>query len=338
MPELSVIVPTYNERANLVALTTQLDAALVDIDYEIVIVDDDSPDGTSALARTLAQQNRRVRVIQRIGRRGLSSATVEGMLSTSSPYLAVIDGDLQHDETKLPEMLRTVKRDNLDLVIGSRHIEGGSMGDFAKHRRALSQFGRRLSSLVCRADVSDPMSGFFVLSRSYVHEVAHSLSSTGFKILLDLIASSRRPVRFAEVGYTFRNRLHGTSKLDILVGLEYLQLLLDKAIGGWMPVSYLIFSMVGTIGLVANVLLIYAVQSFLPVSFTMAQAIGSVLVIGLNFLLNNQLTFRSARLKGWRAVQGFIVFYIACGVGLAFNLMAAKGFRDYGLPWYWASS
>ena len=334
MPELSIIVPTYNERANLVLFVSSLEHVLDEqLDYEIVFVDDDSRDGTSALARSLAQQNSRVRVIQRIGRKGLASATIEGMLSTSSPYLAVMDADMQHDEAILPKMLAKLKQDDLDLVIGSRNVEGGGMGEFA-----LSQFGRKLSSLVCRANVNDPMSGYFVMSRRYFHEVAHSLSSTGFKILLDLIASARRPVRLTEVGYTFRNRVHGTSKLDILVGLEYFQLLLDKMIGGWIPVSYLIFSLVGLVGLVTNLLLIYALMQVLPISFTMSQAVGSVIVIAINFVLNNRLTFRSARLKGALAFQGLLLFYIACSVGLVFNLTAAKGLREYGVPWYWAST
>src|SRR3954447_21232692 len=202
MPELSIILPTYNEQANLISMITCLETALGELDYEVVIVDDDSPDGTSALARSLAQQDHRVRVIQRIGRKGLSSATVEGMLSTSSPYLAVMDADLQHDETVLPRMLERLKQEGLDLVIASRKVEGGSLGEFAAHRRKLSDLGTRLSRMICRADVSDPMSGYFILTRAYFQEVAHSLSSTGFKILLDLIASAKRPIRFAEVGYT----------------------------------------------------------------------------------------------------------------------------------------
>jgi dolichol-phosphate mannosyltransferase len=336
MPELSIIAPTYKERGNLVPLLDCLEAALIGIDYEVVIVDDDSPDGTSALARSLSQQRRNVRVIQRIGRKGLASATVEGMLSTSSPYLAVMDADLQHDETILPRMLERLKQEGLDLVIASRKVEGGSVGEFAAHRRKLSDLGTRLSRMICRADVSDPMSGYFILTRAYFHEVAHSLSSTGFKILLDLIASASRPVRFAEVPYTFRSRLHGASKLDILVGLEYLQLLLDKIVGDWIPVSYLVFSMVGAIGLAVNLILIFAVKSLFPVSFYTAQAIGSMLVIALNFFLNN-LTFRSARLKGWRAAQGLVLFYLACSIGLALNLTAAHGCRDYNIPWFWAS-
>ena len=337
MPELSIIIPTYNERGNLAALLDSLVAALPGVDYEVVIVDDDSPDGTSALARSLAQHNRRVRALQRVGRRGLSSATVEGMLATSSPYIAVMDGDLQHDERILPQMLAKLKDENLDVVIGSRHTDGGSVGEFAARRVALSDLGRRLSQAICRAKISDPMSGYFLLTRDYFHEVVHSLSCIGFKILLDLIASSSRPVRIGEVGYTFRNRLHGESKLDIIVGLEYLQFLVDKTMGGWLPVSYLIFSMVGAVGLVVNWILVYVLLRSFPLSFDYSQALASFLVIGLNFALNNKLTFRAARLRGMRWLQGLGLFYLASSVGLAFNLAAAHGFRDFGVPWYAAS-
>lgn len=338
MPELSIIVPTYNEHANLIPLIASFEVAFKKLEYEIVFVDDDSPDGTAALARSLAQHNPKVRVIQRIGRRGLASATVEGMLASSAPYLAVMDADMQHDETILPLMLDKMKQEGLDIVIGSRHVEGGSVGDFAQYRRTISDLGQRLSKVICPAHVSDPMSGYFLVTREYFHEVAHSLSSIGFKILLDLLASSCRPVELGEVGYTFRSRMHGSSKLDILVGLEYFQLLLDKLVGNWIPVSYIIFSTVGVIGLLLNILLVFFVLQLSPVSFTMAQAIGSLVIIALNFFLNNTLTFRSARLRGRRIFLGLFLFYVACSVGLVFNLAAAKGFRDYGVPWYWAST
>ena len=337
MPQLSVIVPTYNERENLRPFLDSLEAVLTEVDYEVVIVDDDSPDGTSALARSLAQHDPRLRVVHRIWSRGLSSATVDGILSTSSPYIAVMDADMQHDERILPQMLEKLRRESLDVVIGTRNAEGGSMDEFSPGRVVLSQLGRRLSSLVSRTEMSDPMSGYFVLTRTYFHEVVHSLSATGFKILLDLIASSTRPVRIGEVPYTFRNRVHGESKLDILVGLEYLQLLLDKALRGWLPVTYLIFSLVGTCGLIANVILVDALLHLSDMSFEAAQLMAGMLVIALNFLMNNRLTFRSARLRGARLIPGLVLFYLACSIGLGFNLAAARGFRDFGLPWYMAS-
>lgn len=243
--ELAVIIPTFEERENVAAVLERLAEALQDIQYEVIFVDDDSPDGTAERVRTIARRDPRVRIIQRIHRRGLASACVEGMLSTAAPYLAVLDADLQHDEKILPHMLHALKTQNLDVVVGSRNIEGGSMGKFAPWRIALSMLGRRLSSSICRCEITDPMSGFFLVRREYFMEVAHRVSAIGFKILVDLLASSRRPPKVAEVPYTFRNRLHGESKLDILVGLEYFQLILDKLIGNIIPPAFILFALVG---------------------------------------------------------------------------------------------
>lgn len=208
-PELTVVVPTFNERDTVAPIVAALQRALVGIDFEIIFVDDDSPDGTADAVRLLSRTTPNVRVLQRINRRGLASAVVEGMMASSAPYLAVIDGDMQHDESALPEMLSKMKAEHLDIVVGSRHNGGGSMGAFSAQRVWLSNLGRRFSALLSRADISDPMSGFFLVTRAYLDEVVRSLSAVGFKVLLDLLASSQRTVRFGEVGYTFRNRKFG---------------------------------------------------------------------------------------------------------------------------------
>jgi dolichol-phosphate mannosyltransferase len=333
MSELSIIVPTFNERGNLIPLLQCLHQALPNIDYEVVIVDDDSPDSTAAMARTLAQSDRRVRVIQRIGRRGLASAAVEGMLATSSPYLLVMDADLQHDERVIPKMLRKLKSENLDIVVASRNITGGGMGEFAADRVALSHFGRKLSDAICKTPVTDPMSGFFLVTREYLHHVVHNLSNVGFKVLLDLLASARRPVRLGEVPYTFRNRAHGESKLNILVGVEYLQLLLDKLTAGIVPASYLLFGLVGSIGVVCNVILAILLVQFLHMSFNRAQILGALITIAINFFLNNEITFRFTRLRGHRLAQGLGLFYLFCSVGLLEQVALANALQHIGVDW-----
>jgi dolichol-phosphate mannosyltransferase len=336
MAELAVIIPTFNERQNVQPLVDALSSTLKGIDFELIFVDDDSPDGTARQVRALSLNDTHVRLVHRINRRGLSAAVVEGMMASNAPYLAVLDGDMQHDETVLPEMLRRLKTPGVDLVVGTRHREGGSMGEFSRARVALSQAGRRLSVLVCHADISDPMSGFFVVRREYLEEVVRSLSCLGFKILVDLVASSKRPVHIQEVGYTFRNRLHGESKIDLLVGLEYLELLLDKLVGQWIPVRYVLFGIVGAVGVLAQLVVTWLLLHFDHLPFDTAQLISSLLMIGLNYVGNNRITFRDRRLRGRRWFEGLALFAFACSLGLYMNLRVASGL--YGRGVYWALS
>jgi len=228
--ELSVVIPTYNERENVGCLVSSLEAALAGIEWQAIFVDDNSPDGTADLLRALATQNRRVYVIERIGRRGLSSACIEGISMARTPYVAVMDADLQHDERILPEMLRRLKSEDVDMVVASRTIPGGSMGKFPLPRVWLSNVGRMFTRLVCHCGVSDTMSGFFIIRRDFFQRVVHKLSGRGFKLLFDLLASSGFPVNVVEVPYRFRSRQRGGSKLGATVELQFLYLLADKVI------------------------------------------------------------------------------------------------------------
>ena len=174
--ELTVVVPTRNERGNIQPLLERLEQALQGVNWEVVFVDDDSPDQTADVVRSIARTNSRVRCLQRIGRRGLSSACIEGVLSSAAPYVAVIDADLQHDEKLLPRMLETIKADDLDVVVGSRHVEGGSLGDWAASRQKISSFATGLARVVLRSDLSDPMSGFFMMRRTAFDQTVRRLS------------------------------------------------------------------------------------------------------------------------------------------------------------------
>ncbi|MCU1337790.1 MAG: glycosyl transferase [Bryobacterales bacterium] len=329
-PELGVILPAFNERGNVEPVLEALRAGVKGILYEVILVDDDSEDGTADHARSLAARFPELRVIQRINRYGLSSASIEGMMASHAPYLAVMDCDLQHDERILPAMLERLKAEHLDIVIGTRHAEGGSTGNFSVSRRAISDTGRFLSRAIYSEHVSDPMSGFFILERRFLLEVVRSLSGTGYKILLDLLASSKRPVRFGEVGYTFRNRRHGSSKLDLLVSLEYLELLLDKMLGSFLPPRFVLFCLVGFVGLLLNLSLFEFLSRALNLSLTAALAVSSVAVMTANYWMNNQFTFRKFRLRGRGFWKGLGVFYLACSIGLFANLQLANSMRQSG--------
>jgi len=330
--ELSIVVPSFNERSNVALLIARLEEALGDIDWEVIYVDDDSPDGTADEVRSLSATNRRVRCVQRIGRRGLSSAVIEGILASSAPFVAVIDADLQHDEALLPVMLATLKRDSLDIVVGSRYVAGGGTGDWDNRRAALSRFATRLSRLVIDQPLSDPMSGFFMIARPAFERSVHRLSGQGFKILLDLFASAPEPYRFAELPYTFRSRLHGESKLDGLVVWEYLMLLLDKRIGRFMPARLALFLAVGASGLLVHLAVLRSTLEFL--SFAPAQLSASIVAMITNFFINNALTYRDRRLRGRKLIAGLAMFVAVCSVGALANVRFALAAFEQDYSWW----
>ena len=331
--ELAVVVPTFNERENVGELLTRLETALAGVAYEVVFVDDDSPDGTADAIRAIALGDPRVRIVQRIGRRGLSSACIEGILATPAPYVAVMDADLQHDESLLPAMLGKLRGESLDLVVATRYIEGGSDSAFSENRARLSHYGRTVSRIVTRSELSDPMSGFFMIDRRFFSEVAHALSAVGFKILLDIVSASRRPVRFAELPYHFRPRLHGASKLDLSVGLEYLQLVIHKLTRDVVPPRFVLFALVGGTGVVLHLAILYAlILAHQP--FVRAQIVSTIVVMTTNFFLNNALTWRDHRLRGAAMLGGLLEFYLACAVGAFVNVQIASYALKHGVPWY----
>ncbi len=332
--QLSVVIPTFNERQNVPLLLEKLERKLSGIEWEAIFVDDNSPDGTSDLVREIARNNRRVRLIERIGRRGLSSACIEGMMASAAPYIAVMDADLQHDETILPEMLRRIEDEDLDIVVASRKVAGGSMGEFAKKRIRLSNLGTRTANLICRCEVSDPMSGFFMVESGFFRALVPRLTGTGFKILIDILASSEASPRVAEVPYCFANRQFGESKLDVNVKLEYLFLILDKMIGKYLPTRFVLFLLVGTAGLLVHLAVLAILYLNHLGGFPQAQAIATVVAMTCNFLLNNVVTFRDRKLHGYKLVTGLLKFYAACSLGAIVNVAFATMLIRQGIQWY----
>jgi dolichol-phosphate mannosyltransferase len=330
---LSVIVPTFNERDNVTRMVELLEACLGGVDWEVIFVDDDSPDGTADAAREAARANPRVRCIQRIGRRGLSTACIEGMLASSAPYLAVIDGDLQHDETLLPEMLEVLGTGETDIVIGSRYVDGGGIGDWDGQRASMSRFATRLSRMVLKTELSDPMSGFFMIRREALTRAVRGLSGIGFKIMLDLFISSPEPLRFRELPYRFRTREAGESKLDSRAAWDYVMLLLDKLSGRVVPVRFIAFSIVGGFGVVVHLALLSALFKGAGAEFVVAQTVATVVAMTSNFFLNNLLTYRDKRLRGWGMLGGWLSFTLGCSIGALANVGIATYLHDMGLWW-----
>lgn len=323
--DLSIIIPTFNERDNVEQLLDLIEAALPDIGWEAVFVDDDSTDGTADLVRRICRTDPRVRVVQRLGRRGLSSAVVEGILSTSAPYIAVMDADLQHDEHLLGPMFEMLEDGETDLVVGSRYMREGGMGEWAESRQTISRIATALSHLVLKVPLTDPMSGFFMMRREAFDGAVRGLSNQGYKILLDLVASSTVTPRTAELPYVFRERQHGESKLDALVVLEYVNLLLDKLVGRWVPVRFVMFAAIGGLGVVVHMATLSTLMLGDFATFLWAQAIATVVAMTFNFFVNNVLTYRDKRLKGfWPVTLGLLSFYLVCSVGAVANVGIAQ--------------
>ena len=337
-PELSIIVPTFNERENISELIGRLVLCLEDRSWEVVFVDDDSPDGTADVVREHALADGRVRCLQRIGRRGLSSACVEGMLATTARYLAVIDADLQHDERLLPQMLDTLKQGDTDIVVGSRYAPGGDISDWDARRARMSRLAVRLSRVLVPAELTDPMSGFFMLRRSVLEGSAHRLSGLGFKILADVFASFPGRLRFKELPYRFRVRRAGESKLDSVTAWDYAMLLLDKLIGRWIPVRFLAFSIVGSMGVAVHFAVLVLVFQGLHRTFVAGQAVAALCAMTFNYAVNNVLTYRDRRLLGARWLRGWASFVFACSVGGLANLAVASTVYGFGRGWFPAAT
>ena len=338
--DLAIVLPTYNERENIPLIIARLEQALRGLNWEAIFVDDDSPDGTADVVAAHTRANTpiasRIRLIHRIGRRGLASACIEGMLATSAPVVAVMDADLQHDETILPKMLGRLRAESLDVVVGTRNAAGGSMGQFCSHRVLLSKIGRKISHAVCCAHLSDPMSGFFLARRNFFLEVVHELQGGGFKILVDMLSSARRPVRVGEVGYTFGVRRHGESKLNVVVAIEYLFLILNKKLGSAIPVQLALYLLVGAVGLVTHLATLFILTHLYAVHFVPAQVAATFVAMFENFYLNNVITFRDRRFEGARIFTGAARFVLACSFGAWANIIFARALVQSGVEWYLA--
>jgi dolichol-phosphate mannosyltransferase len=335
MPELTVVIPAYRERDNIRPLLSALDNALRGEDWETIIVVDDAFDGTEEVVRERAQQDPRVRCIHRIGRRGLASACIEGMLASSAPYVAVMDADLQHDETLLKALLQALKSGDADVAVASRYMEGASTGDLTASRVRISRLASALGRLLCR-DLTDPMSGFFVLRRSFLDRVVRRLYGRGFKILLDLVAAQRGGVRVKELPYRMRTRVHGESKLGARVVAEFFMLILYHLSGRLVPARFFLFGAVGFTGVGVHLGVLAAAYGVAGAGFLASQALATWIAMTSNFFLNNALTYGDRRLHGRRLWRGLLSFYAACGIGAFINIAVAQWLFLQSFE-YWAA-
>jgi dolichol-phosphate mannosyltransferase len=318
-PELTIIIPTFNECDNVEELILKLSIVLRDINYEVIFVDDDSPDKTYLKLREISINNPNIRFIHRIGRRGLSSACVEGMLSTSAPFFLIMDADMQHDESIIVKMYNFVKNHNYDVAIGSRYIDTGKILNWNKDRIIMSELATKLSSFIFKQKIKDPLSGFFMLKREVFDNSFRKLSNIGFKILLDILTVQNTELKIIEVPYTFKARKFGESKLDNVIIWQFVILLIDKKFGKWMSLNFIQFSIVGFFGLFIHLGTLYLLHSTSTISFINAQIISTFIAITFNYVANNSLTYSNLKLRGLNFLKGWVLFNCICGFGALAN-------------------
>jgi dolichol-phosphate mannosyltransferase len=340
--ELSVVVPTFNERDNVGPLVERLRRSLAGVAWQAIFVDDQSPDGTAAVVKSMASRDPRLVCLERVGRRGLAGAVVEGAMASAAPFVAVIDADLQHDESLLPRMLAKLRSGEADLAVGTRFLSGNSaeperaVDGLSPLRRWGSGMANALARQVLRTPVSDPVSGFFMIRRELIEAVAPRLSSHGFKVLFDIIASQPTPPRIVELPYAFAERQAGASKMDGRIIIEYLGLILTKLTGNLVPPRFLVFALVGASGLVVHMAVLYAGRAA-GLDFFFSQTVAAVTAMTSNFLINNRVTYRDRRLRGLALMTGYVRFCALCALGLIANIAIANLIHEH-TTWWWPAA
>lgn len=332
--ELSVIIPTFNEVNNIFPMIEALEIALKDISWEAIFVDDDSSDGTIDKLHKACDQYRHIRLVHRIARRGLSSAVVEGFQASTAKYMAVLDGDMQHDETKLLNMLLEIRKGNADLIVGSRYIEGGGTGDWDQNRVRISKTATKLANFITNVEFSDPMSGFFMVTREAYSKATRHLSLQGYKILLDLAASFPGKMKVTEIPYEFKSRKFGDSKLDSKVVMEFLFMLIEKFTNGVVPAKFIMFSLVGLTGVGIHFIVLAYLLNVEGLTFLVSQSAATFTAMTSNFFINNWLTYYDRRVRGWNIIAALAGFYAVCSIGAIANVGIANFIFEQDYTWW----
>lgn len=320
-PRISIVAPTFNEAENIGPLVARVEAALQDTDWELIVVDDDSPDGTAEVARRLALDNHRVRSILRVFDRGLARASIHGMLSAKGDLICVMDADGQHDPRVILRMMELLRRESLDIVSAARRLDVVDPQSLSDARQSLSKLGNRVSNVMLGRKLMDPLTGFFIVRREAFLGLVRNLGDPGFKLLLDILLAQPK-LRHGELPFEFEMRRAGESKLDALIAWQFTTFLISKMTRGLLPARFVSFLIVGGSGVFVHLAILYSALG-LGASFSLAQACAALVAASSNFFLNNLLTFRDRRLRGARLVVGLFKFLVVSSVGIAANVSAA---------------
>ena len=332
---LSVILPTFNERNNILSLLDELLKLSESYEIELIVVDDSSTDGTSSSVRELAQADRRIRLINRLGRAGLSSAIKEGCLCATGEVLAIMDTDGQHEVRSVANGLKKLIEDKLDFVTGSRFLEESSIKGLSDARKGGSNVANTLArfSLPNRySHLTDFMSGCMILDRQSCISFIERIDVNGFKFFYELLAVSKGKLKGEEIELIFQPRQYGSSKLDIAIVWDFLVSLVHTCLQRSIPRKAISFAFVGSTGVFVQFFVIYSLIWFVGIDFEKALPFAVVIAASSNFLINNALTFRSNRLRNRALIIGLFKFLIVSSLPILANVGLATTFFTYVSP------
>ena len=329
---LSIILPTFNERNNILPLLDELLKLSESYEIELIVVDDSSIDGTSSLVRELAKEDRRIRLINRLGRAGLSSAIKEGCLCASGEVLAIMDTDGQHEVSSISKGIKKLIEDKLDFVIGSRFLDKSAIRGLSDARKEGSNLANSLARFSLPGTynhLTDFMSGCMILDRQSCISFIEKIDVNGFKFFYELLAVSKGKLKGKEIELTFQPRRHGKSKLDVAIVWDFLVSLVHTSLQRTIPRKAISFGFVGATGVVIQLFVVYFSIWFIGIEFKRALPFAVVIAASTNYLINNALTFRSNRLKNKALIIGLIKFLIVSSLPIFANVGLATTFFNY---------
>ena len=326
---VSIILPTYNEFENIRPLIKRLLQIEEKYELELLIIDDDSTDGTTDLVKKLAQEESRIRIIHRVGRSGLASAIKEGLLDATGDIAVVMDSDGQHDPLAISQAISLLKSNKLDIVAGSRFLRDSEILGLSQRRTGGSSLANKLARFSLSKQyqhLTDYMSGFMVFKMHRCMPSIYKVDVNGFKFFYELLSISRGRFNIEEIPLNFLPRNYGSSKLDLSILWDFVISLVHTFSFRVIPRRAISFGLVGATGMVVQLTVTKILMGLLLLEFQTALPVGVVAAATSNYLINNALTFRSQRLNGRLLIKGLLKFLLVASLPVLANVGLATSF------------
>ena len=335
MKSISIIIPTFNEIQNIIPLVQKIKVSLNSkINWEIIFVDDNSPDKTYEKIKSLKKDYSNIKVIKRLNERGLAGAVLTGLNSCSYEQIIIMDADLQHDPIFILKLLNKMYQNEASIVVASRFIKDSKSNNFHILREIGSKTMIKVFNLFSSIKLYDPMSGFFIIKKDLFLKISKNLSSDGYKILADIILNIPKNVKVSQIPIDFKQRHAGESKMNLKVLWDLLLVIIHSFLKKYVPREYLSYIGVGMIGLSFHVMSLYLLYKIIDISFLISHLIATLIAIFVNYTLNNILTFYNNNLMGIKWLLGLINYYIFCSYGIFISFAIAKTLIGFNFNWF----